>query len=145
MGDVRGTVELAGCVEQMQQMLMRPAVLQQILAPWVRVVPLDPVVFPETWEARDYRVGLRLFGVVPMGWQVIGPRHQGALGLIDIGESSLFRVWEHRMTLESLGPKRCRLSDHIRFEARVPDALAGLGLRVLLAYRHRQFAKLLAG
>ena len=133
-------------VDRAWQAVCDPGVLQTIAWPVFTLVPLDPPAFPSRWEARDYRVQVHLFGVIPLGWQIIGPRFPAATPpdrvLLDIGHSPLFRHWEHRVTLTPVAGGT-HLTDHLMFDAGPLTRPAGLVLRLFFAHRHRRLRALL--
>ena len=47
--------------------IMRPALLLHVSAPLLHFKPIDPPELPETWRDGEYRVGMWLFGVLPIG------------------------------------------------------------------------------
>ncbi len=118
----------------------RPALLQHVARPLVAFRPLDPPRFPERWDERPYRVGVRLFGVLPLGWQVVGIRRPPDTGLArhlrDDGHSALVRRWDHLITVEPAGPGRTRYTDRVEVEAGVLTPV--VWAFAALFYRHRQ-------
>lgn len=132
--------------ERLWEAVCAPSVLQATAWPVFTFTPLDPPAFPERWEMRDYRVRVRLFGVVPLGWQIFGPRYLDAAAqdrvLLDSGRSPLFRHWEHRVTLTPI-EGGTRLTDRVAFDAGLLTRPAGLVLRLFFAHRHRRLRSFL--
>ena len=146
MRDFSKSCHLPVPIDRAWQAVCDPNVLQTIAWPVFGIVPFDPPAFPERWEARDYRVRVRLFGVIPLGWQIIGPRFPktdpSEHTLVDIGRSTLFRHWVHRLTL-TLVDGGTRLTDELRYDAGPLTWPAGLVLRLFFAHRHRRLRALL--
>ena len=100
--------------------LQRPALLEYVAAPLVEFEPVDPELFPERWEEDEYRVTVMLFGVVPLGEQMIRiskPRVDDTEGgqfyqLRDDGTGNLISTWDHlisiRETPDSKTVRSCR-------------------------------------
>ena len=134
--------------ERVWDELNRPALLCHVARPLVAFAPLDPPAFPERWAERAYRVRLRLFGLVPIGWQVVGierPAEQGRVrSLRDDGRSAMIRRWDHRMTVEPLPDGRTRYTDHLEIEAGVLTPAAWAFARLFYAHRQRRWRALVA-
>ncbi len=82
---------------------------------------------------------MRLFGIVPLGWQAIvielPDRESETRTLIDNGYSPLLPLWNHRI---SIRPENdgTRYTDDVSFDAGLLTPLTGLFVR--LFFRHRQ-------
>jgi ligand-binding SRPBCC domain-containing protein len=73
--------------------------------------------------------------------------HADENGFHDISVEGPFRVWSHWHRFEADG-SHSALEDEIEYETgfgKLADALAGLGLRLLFAYRHRVTRQILGG
>lgn len=120
--------------------LQRPALLRWVAAPLLRFRPLEPPAFPERWLAGEHLVRLELFGLVPLGRQVIGIEILDARGpvyrLRDNGRGRLARTWDHLITLEPLPGGRTRYRDRVVVEAGILTPFVWLFAQ--LFYRHRQ-------
>ncbi|MCL6250006.1 hypothetical protein M3P36_02930 [Altererythrobacter sp. KTW20L] len=122
------------------EQVQSPQLLQHIAAPLLTFHPRKGA-FPETWQPREYRAGLRLFGILPVGEQVIGieyPEHgapEGGHVLRDNGRGGLVTRWDHLMLIapENGGT---RYTDRVEIEAGAVTGLAAAFARYF--YRHRQ-------
>jgi hypothetical protein len=120
-----------------------PRLLSYVSRPLVRFVAIDPPAFPKRWEEREYRVGLRILGWIPLGSQVIGiargdfsdDENGFRAQLRDNGHSALVSKWDHWITVES-APGGCRYTDRIELQAGALTPLVGAFAWVF--YRHRQ-------
>jgi hypothetical protein len=120
-----------------------PRLLRYVSRPLVCFVAIDPPAFPERWEERNYRVGLRILGWIPFGSQVIGisrgdfsDNESGFRAqLRDNGHSAIVSKWDHWITVES-APEGCRYTDRIEIEAGALTPLVWAFAWVF--YRHRQ-------
>jgi hypothetical protein len=121
-----------------------------LLRPLVSVQPIEPAELPNRWEPGRYRVSMRLFGVIPLGWQnilvgdVVNDPSAGRWGFHDDGAGSLVRRWDHRILLEALPDGRSRYTDRVEVEAGLMTPGAWLFATVVFAWRHRRWRQLLA-
>jgi hypothetical protein len=121
--------------------LRRPALLAWVAQPFVQFTPIAPTVWPEEWEERQYRVSMRLFGVVPLGWQIIDITTRAdstarpAFEMRDNGRGALIRVWDHRIKVEPMR-QGCRYTDRIEIDAGL--LTPAIWLFAVVFYRHRQ-------
>ena len=122
------------------EQVQSPALLQHLAAPLITFHPRG-APFPALWEEREYLVGLRLYGLLPVGEQVIGiERPQtgapaGGYVLRDNGRGGAIKRWDHLMLLapEAGGT---RYTDQVEIEAGLITPLAAAFARSF--YRHRQ-------
>jgi ligand-binding SRPBCC domain-containing protein len=139
MGTVRLTRLLPVPADAVWGFVLRPAGMLTVAAPLVAMRPLDPPRLPGRWSPGRYRVGLRAFGAIPLGWQEIAVSFPATpppeRRLRDLGRSPLFPLWDHMIavTPEAGGT---RYTDHVQFVSVLPEAL----VRPLVAafFRHRQ-------
>ncbi len=144
MQTIRLSRPLAVPPERLWALLQRPATMQHVCRPLISFRPLDPPAFPATWEERDYRVALKLFGVLPLGWQVIGVERPAPAAppyvLRDRGHSPLMRLWDHQILVTPTG-NGVTYTDQLHYDA----GWATRPLRPLLcaffAHRQRRLAR----
>jgi hypothetical protein len=114
--------------------------LEHVSAPLIRFAPVDPPVPPTVLADGDYRVSMQLFGVIPMGEQVIGVRFLETLSwprkLLDDGHSALVSRWYHLIEVWPEGEGRAGYRDSVDIEAGLLTPLVWLFAQLL--YRHRQ-------
>ena len=126
----------------------RPALLHFVAHPFIAFDPLDPPTFPERWEEREYRVRVRPFGAIPLGWQVVRIERPapsaGAFYLRDNGRGALARRWDHLITIEPAGPGRTRYTDRVEVEAGPLTPLVWAFARAFYAHRQRRWQRLVA-
>ena len=146
------TVELSTVLsaspDRVWEEVNRPALLCHVSGPLLTFEPLTPAAFPERWAEQEYTVLLRLFGIVPVGWQVIGIEQkppEGALRrLRDNGRSRLIQRWDHLITVEPEGPEHTRYTDRIEIDAGWLTPLIWAFARALYAHRQRRWRRLVA-
>jgi len=116
------------------------ALLEHVAWPLQRFVPIDPPELPAIWTEGDYKVGLRAFGFIPLGYQRIGIRILKAEGwpriLRDDGGGQLVRKWDHRIDIEPAGRAATRYRDTVDIDAGL--LTPAIWLYAQMFYRHRQ-------
>lgn len=109
---------------------------------------IDPPQLPEQWSPGEYKVSLRAFGFVPIGWQVIGiehpPHSPGKRSIRDNGYSAMISKWDHLVTLEALDEARTRYTDRVDIEAGALTGAVAAFARSFYAHRQRRWARLVA-
>lgn len=90
------------------------------------------------------RSWILLFGLVPFDYDDITVvRAEPGRGFLERSSMLSMRLWEHERTLEPLGEGRCRVSDRLAWEPRLP--LPGSWLRPLIhtifKHRHRRLRR----
>ncbi|MDX2005514.1 MAG: hypothetical protein SFU83_09585 [Meiothermus sp.] len=126
-----------------------PALLRHIARPLVVFTPLEPAQFPEVWEPGDYRVGMKLLNLIPLGeqtiglrlepeWQAPGQRYE----VLDDGHSRLIPRWRHRIRLEALPDGSTRYTDELELEAGLLTKLVWLFAYAFYAYRQYRWRQL---
>ncbi len=125
----------------------RPALFLHVAAPMVHFAPIGMARFPERWSEAEYRGAMKLFGLVPLGWQAIVirfPSSDGAVrALEDNGYSPLLPTWSHRIEVSPEGTGT-RYVDRIRFDAGWMTPFTALGVRLFFKHRQRRLRKLAA-
>lgn len=128
----------------------RPELLLHVAWPLLVFEPLDPDRFPERWEEREYRVRMRQFGVLPVGWQVIGierpPHSDRARHLRDNGRGTLASTWDHLITVEPIddqhGRTKTRYTDRLGVRAGLLTPMVWAFARLFYAHRQRRWRRL---
>lgn len=136
--------ELEAGAEAVWARAIDPAGINYELGPLMRMtVPrgLEDFGFDDPKPGRIGRSWVLLFGLVPFDYDDITiVRVEPGRGFLE--RSSMFsqRLWEHERTLEPLGDDRCRVTDRVAWEPRLP--LPGALLRPLIHatfnHRHRR-------
>jgi hypothetical protein len=135
---------LAAPPDRIWRALQNPATLAYVAAPFVAFEPIEPATFSDRWDETDYRVLMRLFGVVPLGEQTIristrrgvDARGDRYYHLRDDGTGQLVSTWDHLITLQELPDGRTRYTDDVTVEAGPLTPL--VWLFAVGFYRHRQ-------
>lgn len=123
--------------ERVWDAIQRPALLHHISAPVLAFDPIAPAHWPAQWSPGRYRAGLRLFGVLPVGWQVIDISfpQPGAQVIRDNGHRPMIARWDHWITLaECAGGTR--YTDRVDIDAGWLTRPVAAFARAL--YKHRQ-------
>lgn len=133
--------------DQVWDAVTRPALFLHVAAPLVHFSPLGDARFPDVWSEGEYRAAMKLFGVLPFGWQaiVISFPKQGATPRVmeDRGFSPILPVWSHRIEVCDDGCAT-RYVDRIEFDAGLLNLLAGPAITLFFKHRHRRLKALAA-
>ena len=89
-----------------------PAVLREVVAPWLDFESLEAEGFPATWPEGPHRLRALAFGITPLGEEVVDASYPGGLppgvrmlrdgGGALTGPLAAFRSWDHRMAVSPL-------------------------------------------
>lgn len=125
--------------------VMTPALLRHVAAPLVRFEPVAPGGWPARWSPGAFPVRMKLFGLLPLGEQVIDislpPTAPGRFALRDNGRSRLIRRWDHLITIEPVG-SATRYTDRVEVEAGWRTPFVWLFARLFYAHRQRRWRSL---
>jgi len=125
--------------DQVWDWLEQPAVLREVTKPLMTFKPIEPDAFPERWDERDYLCALRLWGLIPLGRQVIDitlPPFEGYKRFVrDNGHSARIKRWDHLITIEPEG-EGTRYEDRLDLDAGLLTPLVAAFAKVF--YGHRQ-------
>jgi hypothetical protein len=132
--------------------VQRPALLAWVSAPLVHFVPRRPPAFPRRWAPGDYEVGLRLFGLLPLGGQRI--RISAAVpectptderyGIRDDGAGQLARRWDHRITITGPPGGPTRYTDDVDVAAGPLTPLVWAFAQLFYRWRQSRWRALVA-
>ena len=132
--------------EVVWEQVRRPALLQFVASPILSFVPKGGD-FPDQWEQREYIAGLRAFGVLPVGEQVIGieyqPEQASGYRLRDNGRGGAISKWDHMMVVEPEGDGT-RYTDRVDIEASVLTPIATAFARFFYTHRQKRWQELIA-
>ena len=108
------TARLPASADEVWSAVLTPRLLAYIAKGRLTFSPINPPAFPQRWEARDYVVGLRWRGVLPLGRHILSvsfPPPDGATRYVrDNGSSALVRRWDH---LISISPRDDGATDYV--------------------------------
>ena len=129
--------------DQVWRWVQRPALLNWVAAPLVKFRPTQPTTLPEVWADGEVRVSLLLFGVLPVGSQVIRVHREEeqegeppARSLVDMGEGDLAKTWHHRVRVVPERAGTTLYTDSVVVEAGPLTLFVWMFAQVF--YRHRQ-------
>ena len=116
-------------IETVWDALSRPEQMRSAARPFIQVRSLETSGFPPAWPAKTpHRVALSLFGLIPMGTQVVnvsyelaptGERTVTDSGSPTSGPLALMRDWQHRMTISAMDAQHTRYVDTVSARAGV--------------------------
>ena len=131
--------------EEVWAAVERPALFLHVAAPLVKFSPMGSDAFPELWEEGEYRGAMKLFGLVPIGWQaiVISFPSEGAetRTLKDSGHSPLLTQWTHTIEVAREGDGT-RYTDRVSYDAGWLSLFAFPFIRLFFAHRQRRLRRL---
>ncbi len=132
------------------ELLFDPKTMVFLMRPFVVVAPIDPPAFPPRWLPGRYRVSMRLFGFIPLGWQdivvtdIVTDAAMGRWGFRDAGQGGLANRFDHQLLVEALGDRRSRYTDRLDVDAGFITAPVWLFAQALFAWRHHRWRVLVA-
>lgn len=99
------------------------------------------------WPEGEHRVRMYLFGIVPIGWQIIGievPEAEGSRRLLrDNGRGPLIRRWDHWIVVEPApGGQGTTYTDRVHVEAGVLTPLVAAFANRFYAHRQKRWRDL---
>lgn len=114
--------------------LRSPAVLREVVAPWLDFSSLEDGGLPTTWPEGVHRVRALAFRRFPAGDEVVDVSYPGGLptgvrmlrdgGGALTGPLAVFDRWDHRMAVSELPDGRTLYRDQLRAHAGAIDLLA---------------------
>jgi ligand-binding SRPBCC domain-containing protein len=115
------------------------SLLQEIIHPLVKVVPVDSTSFPPRWqEGATVRCKSYLFGLIPLGTRTLHLERvdSGTREIQSREHDPLIRKWDHLVRVQKTTNGRTLYSDDIEIEAGWLTVLVWLFASWF--YRHRQ-------
>lgn len=135
------TVHLPARPERVWEHVQTPRLMQYVGKGLVRFAPAGGKRFPDKWTEGEHKAWLYLFGIIPLGWQVIGielpPGDGPGRQLRDNGHSPLIRRWDHRIIIEPEGTGT-RYTDSIAIEAGFLRPVIARAADIFFAHRQRR-------
>ena len=137
--------------------LHSPAVLREVMSPWMDIRAADPEGLPTRWEPGEYRVEAFAGGVLPVGEESIDLAYpdglpEGVRMLRDTGggRSGLvgsLRSWDHRMAVapHPSRPGKTLYRDQLRLRAGLLAPAVWYGLWAFWQWRGARLVALAPG
>lgn len=127
------------------EQVLRPALFLHVAAPLVVFHPVGMAQFPEQWAEAEYRGTMRLFGLLPIGWQAIKirllPEDGFTHALTDEGYGPMLKQWSHRIEVAPEG-EGTRYTDTLEFDTGALTPLAAPLIRFFFGHRQRRLRAL---
>ena len=120
--------------------------LSYVARPVLKFVAKDPNEFPIQWEEGHYKTSIYLFGLIPLGRQVIGltiPQSQSLFCMRDNGYSKVITKWDHTITIDPIDDGTL-YKDRIVIEAGALTPIIGVFVRLFFRYRQKRWRNLVA-
>jgi len=145
--DVFLRITLDADVETVWDALSRPAQMRAAARPFIRVRSREKGGFPSRWVAgTPHLVALSLFGIIPLGTQLVDVRYEERPGnvrmVIDSGAPmsgplTRLKVWDHRMAVSPIGDRTTLYRDRLRVQAGWMTPFVWIGLWAMWQLRGR--------
>jgi hypothetical protein len=124
-------------------MLRDPLALGEVVAPLIEIEPVGHQRFPPTWSSGDHLVRLRLFGILPVGDQLIrlSTSRRGDVRILEdsgrpvSGPLGVITKWRHRMAVSPLPGGRTFYRDRLDISAGMLTPIVWIGTWLLWQYR----------
>ncbi len=139
MATIEVTTHLRAPEEKIRAHIKTSKLLRYVNAGLLSFLPLEPPELPELWSEGQYRVRPMLFGIIPLGWQMIAienPEPDEDWVVRDNGSGSVARVWDHLIYARPDG-NGTAYTDHVTVEAGLLTPFVALFAH--LQYRYRQY------
>ncbi|XWW48624.1 hypothetical protein JYG30_25185 (plasmid) [Fibrella sp. USSR17] len=139
---------LAISAEATFDQVKRPALLHYVAHPLIRFRPITP--FPATWQEGTYETEMYLFGLIPLGRQLIrielpDQPADSSFQVRDNGQGHLASTWDHWIFIEPINEGQCRYTDNVTIRAGLLTAFVwafALGFYAWRQYRWKQLTRL---
>jgi ligand-binding SRPBCC domain-containing protein len=128
--------------EDVWQRVQTPELLLHIAAPLIKFSLIEPATATRFSDGDRFRVGLKLFGILPFGDQWIVPSihvptdSEWPKRLRDNGYSALITTWDHWITIKPDGQGKTHYRDEVEVKAGMITPFIWLFAQIF--YRHRQ-------
>ncbi len=125
-----------------REWIMRPALFLHVAAPLVHFSATGANGFPDKWTEGEYRGSMKVFGVLPIGWQAIiieFPKSDaGPLVLRDRGYGPMLRVWDHRIEAIPSDLGGTLYTDRLKLDAGLLTPIATFAVKQFFKHRQRR-------
>ncbi|MFO0947332.1 MAG: hypothetical protein U1D30_15580 [Planctomycetota bacterium] len=126
--------------------MQKPQLLIHVARPFLVFVPREPKELPPAGLDGEFKVSMRLLGVIPLGWQMIRVTRtidaDGTCHLRDDGYSPLIRRWDHRIRVQPISKTTCEYSDTIDIEAGLLTPLVFVFAHLFFRWRQHRWRQL---
>jgi hypothetical protein len=129
--------------------IARPQVMLYVAKPLIRFKLLTPTSWPTQWaDGGRYRVSIRLFGIIPLGWQEILTHivhaEPNLYEFEDRGFGLLTKRWHHRIILKANGQHSTRYTDELDVQAGCFTPFSYAFAWIFYRWRQRRLRRLFA-
>ncbi|MEO1078309.1 MAG: hypothetical protein AAFY29_02050 [Pseudomonadota bacterium] len=146
MATIEVSTHLNASPERVRQELKTSRLLEYVNEGLLSFQAEEASSLPEVWEEGRFRVRLKLFGWLPIGYQDIGieqPSESDQWVVRDNGSGSIARVWDHLIFVEPDG-EGTQYTDRIQVEAGLLTPFVALFAHIQYRYRQRRWRRLVA-
>ena len=132
--------------ETVRARVLEPALFFHVAAPLVVAKDIGERPLGQTWTEGEYRIAMKLFGFIPIGWQAIvvdlSASESGEASLRDRGYGPMLREWDHRIIVEPAPGGGTTYTDALRLDAGLLTLLTAYFVRQFFRHRQRRLVAL---
>ncbi len=136
------STELDCSAERAWQEVQTTRLLEYVTRSLLVFEPIEPQVWPKTWQEDKYFVRMKFLGIVPFGQQWIDisildtSAEKQVYQIRDNGHGDLVNKWDHLIIIEEIPTGKTKYTDRLELEAGILTPLVWLYANIF--YRHRQ-------
>lgn len=142
---VRISNKLDATPKKVFEALQNLSVVEEVMAPLLRLRPIDPEEMPERWEVgKEYLWEPYLFNIIPLGEHRTRVAKMDWDNLEGLSKESgkVAKVWNHHITVEKDESGNAIYTDEAEVEAGILTPLVWLFAYILYSYRGRRWKKI---
>jgi len=129
--------------------VLTPRPLDHVASPMVKFRYVTPINRSATWPSGKHIVRMQLFGLIPLGRQVIDieyPPHEGDVRKVrDNGYGPMVRRWDHQIAIAPHPAGGARYTDRVEIDAGLFTPVVAAFARQFYAHRQRRWRSLARG
>ena len=144
MRTLRISTYLEAELETVKSYLMKPALLNYVVAGLMKFHPIEPQSLPSKWVEGKFSVRMFAFHFLPIGEQTVGiefPQEFDHWVVRDNGSGSIVKTWDHLIFLESEGDGT-RYTDEVSIDAGLFTLPVYIYAFLFYSYRQMRWRKL---
>lgn len=145
MRKVRITNKLDAAPKKVFEALQNLSVIEEVMAPLLRLRPIDPEELPERWEVgAEYLWEPYLFNVIPLGEHRTRVAEMDFKKLEGLSEESgkVAKVWNHHITIDKDDDGKAIYTDEAEIEAGILTPIVWLFAYMLYSHRGRRWKRI---